>query len=135
MRLRTEFERSIKVTLYRIACASNLQRRTVLNEDAKDAATAMERNSRWMTSEWESPEAMFLWAIYERAVYDYVGMGTAKHGFGKNPVWRNETAETGNIKLPNGKRVNILEILGIEPAYAWSQLMKAMNYTKLKEAA
>jgi len=131
MRLRTEFERSIKVTLYRIACASPLQHRAIHHKDGQ----SLDIWAYWMTSDWTSPEAMFLWAIYERAVYDYVGMGTAKHGFGKNPVWRNDTAETGNIKLPNGKRVNILEILGIEPTYAWSQLMKAMNYTKMKEAA
>lgn len=131
MRLRTEFERSIKVTLYRIACASPLQHRAVHHK----VEQSIDRWSHWMTSEWTSPEALFLWSIYERAVFDYVGMGTAKHGFGKNPVYRNETAETGVITLPKGKRVNILEILGIEPTYAWAQLEKAMNYAMMKEAA
>jgi hypothetical protein len=135
MRYGTEFERSIKVTLYRIACASSLQRRTMLNEASKDASKEMERNSPWMTSEWSSPEANLLWHIYERAVYDYVGMGTGKQRFGNNPAYRNDTAETGNITLSNGNQMNILVLLDISPAWSWAQIQTAINYTKMKEAA
>lgn len=131
MRKKTEFERSIKVTLYRIACSSPLQHRALHHKTEQ----GIDRWAHWMSSDWSSPEALFLWSVYERAVFDYVGMGTAKHGFGKNPVYRNETAETGAITLATGKRVNILEVLGIDPSYAWAQLEKAMNYTKMKEAA
>lgn len=131
MRYGTEFERSIKVTLYRIACGSSLQRRTMLNETNRE----VDRNTPWMTSDWSSPEASLIWHIYERAVYDYVGMGTGKQRFGNNPVLRNETAETGLVTLSGGKQVNILELLGIDPNWAWAQIRTAINYTKMKEAA
>lgn len=131
MRKRTEFERALQVTLYRIACASPRQTRAVLYQPSK----GYEIPARFQTAEWSTAEAAIVWAIYERAVYDHFGIGTGSHGFGVNPVYRNETITTGEITLSTGKRINILELLGIDTSWAVAQLQTAVNYTKMKEAA
>jgi hypothetical protein len=131
MRKKSEFERALQVTLYRIACASPRQARAMQYRESRGSDVT----ARGLTTDWNTPEAAIVWAIYERAVYDNFGIGTGSHGFGVNPVHRNETVKTGEITLSTGKRVNILELLGIDPEWAVEQLQKAINYTKLKEAA
>lgn len=126
-----EFSRTLKATLYRIASTSRLHHRIThyagTNGDLK-------KDARFLSGEWESPYAAIAWGIYERAVLDHFGMGTGTHGFGKKPIYRNDTAKTGMITRNDGKQVNILELLGIDPIWAKNQLKTAVDYT-CKQAA
>lgn len=72
------------------------------------------------TPDWNPPEAGVAWAIYEMAVYD---TNNTKRGgtYGMNneevlSAW--DTAQTGNVTFTDGKKVNLLEALGIDPGWA-----------------
>jgi hypothetical protein len=84
--------------------------------------------------EWEKPEQAFLWAIYERAVLDAFGVAGYR-GYDLAKQDRSRTSSTGFIRTPQGRKVNILELLDISPQWATEQLQVLNDYTKLKEAA
>lgn len=80
---------------------------------------------------WLFPEAALLWAVWVKAVMDHVGMSYyTLNGVDLSSARR--TAMTGVVVKPNRKEVNALELLGIDPAWAFSQVTAALEY---KEAA
>lgn len=90
--------------------------------------TRVPRRPEDLVAGWSTPESAFAFALYERAVLDYFGRQCG------NPITPSEvptarmTATTGYIVKPNGKRVNILELLGIDAAWAWRQIETAAEH-------
>jgi hypothetical protein len=123
-----QLKRIVCTALYNIASASPDHGRAVLHRQDKQ----FDELSRKLTSEWRLPGQALLWAIYERSVLDYLGVGGHRI---RTIREKDATAVTGNIKTASGKIVNILVELNIRPAWAWGQIQKAVNYTKMKEAA
>lgn len=92
--------------------------------------TRVPRRPEDFTSGWHTGESALAFALYERAVMDYFGRQCG------NPITPAEhptakvTAMTGVIRKPDGSRVNILELLGIDPQWAWQQIETANNHTE-----
>lgn len=116
-----EFKQAVNAALYRIALSSPL-------------AYRLPGPSTGLGLHWNRGEYALLWAIYVRAVYDQLGINIMFGGCGPKFV-PNDTCSTGTITLSNGKRRNLLELLGIDPVWARAQLKIAINYTQQKEAA
>lgn len=116
-----EFKKAVNAALYRVALSSPY---------ASRAGTT----STGLSLHWETGEQALVWAIYARSVYDQLGINVQFGGFGP-PCIPNDTHRSGEITLSNGKKRNVLEMLGITPAWALSQLKIAVNYTTMKEAA
>jgi len=130
-----ELSNTLKAVLYRIASMSPMHTRvTELTYVQKGRNRPKTHKTKGVSSEWSTPEHHLVWSIYERAVYDHFGLGTGTHGFGRNPVFRNETAKTGLITLSTGKSVNVLELLGIDPDWARAQIKTAITYNNKKAA-
>ena len=85
-------------------------------------------------ADWVSGEAALAFAMYERAVMDYFGFQCGNKVTEREKPTARLMAVKGYIVTAKGPK-NILEQLGINPAWAWTQLQTAVNYTKLKEAA
>lgn len=128
MKFQTEKERAIRAALYRIAMSSKQATRFAWT-DAEGKA----RSSNSMTFRWHTAEQDLIWSIYERAVFDEAGLVMRFMGKNVTPI-PNDTARTGLIRLPSGRQVNILELLGIDPEWARNQIDAAHNYM-LKQAA
>lgn len=127
-----EYKRAVHTALYRIAMASRFAERTKLYVEMKEVTEP----SHALSLSWQTNEQAFIFAIYERAVFDEFGINIKldrRRGVVPAAI-PNETARTGLITLPSGKRTNILELLGIEPAWAAEQLEAVTHYTQKKAA-
>lgn len=122
-----EFKRSVIATLYRIATASKFAERTAIYQSEAERVIA----STHLTLQWEKEEQALIWAIYQKAVFDQLGISIRIKRVTRIP---NDTAFTGEITLYTGRRVNLLELLGIDPAWAAEQLDTLLNYTQRKAA-
>ena len=88
--------------------------------------------SREDSPEWNPPEAGLAWAIFERAALDHYVTGSGSRCSGARVTDIREgtakvTALTGLVGLPNGRKVNILESIGIEPEWACGKLAMVAN--------
>lgn len=128
-----QLSKTLRIALYHIASTSPAHER---KQDMQvNRGIVNMRPSPHLSSEWRTKEHELLWAIYSRAVYDYFGFGLSGRQYDAADIPADDTAVNGRIEIPSGEKRNILELLGIEPAWAWSQIQRAINYTKLKEAA
>ncbi|MBB3227018.1 hypothetical protein FHW69_001619 [Luteibacter sp. Sphag1AF] len=112
---------NIKAALSRIAMTSDLCSRE-------------QRRPNDAICGWNSGEAALLFGLYERAVLDHFGVHCGNRLTDLEFPSAEVTAKTGFIKTRKGGRVNILELLGIEPAWAWAQIQRAADYTERKAA-
>lgn len=117
---------AIRAVMYRIASVSPLQER-LAHHITKGR---LQKNTTALTMTWKCQEAALLWAMYERAVYDYYAMGVTGSKYDALDILPDDLAERGEIELPNGDKRNILELLGIDPSWAFRQLQTANNYSQ-----
>lgn len=112
---------NIKAALAHIATASPLYHKcTGVPEDR--------------VADWVSGEAALAFAMYERAVLDYLGFQCGNRVTDRERPTAKLMAVKGFIVTPHGPK-NVLEQLGINPSWAWAQIQTAVNYSKMKAAA
>ena len=128
-----QLSKTLRIALYHIASTSPAHERKQDMQVNRGIVTM--RPSPHLSSEWRTKEHEFLWAIYSRAVYDYFGIGLSGRQYDAADISADDLAVHGMIELPSGKKRNILDLLGLDAHWAWSQIQTAINYTKLKEAA
>ncbi|HVI55466.1 MAG TPA: hypothetical protein VM621_10485 [Luteibacter sp.] len=125
--------KTLRIDLYHIASTSPAHERK--QDMHVNHGVVTMRPAPHLSSEWRTKEHEFLWAIYSRAVYDYFGIGLSGRQYDAADIPAGDTAIHGMIELPSGEKRNILWHLGIDPECAWASIQKAINYTKMKEAA
>lgn len=76
---------------------------------------------------WLLPEAALLWAVWIQAVIDHLDLVY----YPQRKIHRTSaehTAMTGFIVKPDETEVNALELLGIDPQWAYAQILRALDY-------
>lgn len=80
---------------------------------------------------WRYEEAALLWAVYVQAVLDHFsGKDGPRPMTGEDRITARYTAETGAIVMPSGRQQNILELLQIDPDWAFRQIKTAIGYVE-----
>jgi hypothetical protein len=87
----------------------------------------------WRDGEWHPREAAIMWSIWLQAVQDVANPYGAPPQSAPDRDSAHDTARTGNIRLPDGRTVNALELIEIDPEWAWARIRKTLDY--LAEAA
>lgn len=79
---------------------------------------------------WRPPEAGLLWAVWMQAVIDHLDL-THYRVSKPDRQTAEKTALTGFIVKPDETEVNALELLGIDPQWAYAQIMRAFDYREV----